>query len=586
MYVPLRNHSHYSLLWSTNRCEQIIDKCVDQGHDSIGLTDIHSISGAIRFIQKCQKKNVKPIIGCDIFLGDSYLTLICLNNQGWHELLKLISRSNDDDHFKNVAQIDFDSLVEIITPDNFACVDGYIGSQFHHSQDRNSYVSQMKEKFNNYFLEIDKISNSEYLEVLEDLKKSIQEIDPQENFTIPCTSTNYANREDHIDHKLLMCVQLKTTYKKLLEKAEDIEYLKFLRNNTYYIKSPEEIEEHYSEKSIQNLKKISDLCSPLDVLSKPLLPHFDCPKGLTENEYLKELCREGWRSLIGPVIDKSLHEKYKDRVLEELGIIEKANLAGYFLIVQDYVNHFKKDGCLVGPSRGSAGGSLVSYLIGITLIDPIKYDLLFSRFYNEGRNTEDHVALPDIDVDFPPDRREDVIEYLNEKYGKENVCQMVTFGRLAGRSILKEVMRVNESCSFDQMNTITSKIPQEASISDLLENMENPSVIRWVLENDRESLIDYCWINDEGDLEGDFANVFKQALRMEGIYRTQGKHAAGVVIGSNPIDTLCPMIRSKNDVKIAAFEMKDLEASGGVKFDILGVSALRKCYETIQEINK
>ena len=285
-------------------------------------------------------------------------------------------------------------------------------------------------------------------------------------------------------------------------------------------------------------------------------------------------------------VDPSKFDEYKDRVLKELEVIKKANLAGYFLIVQDYVNHFRDLGCLVGPARGSGGGSLVCYLTGITLIDPIEYGLLFERFYNEGRNTEDHVSLPDIDVDFPPDYRDDVIQYLKDKYGESRVCQMLTFGKLAGRSIIKEVLRVNESCGFEQMNQITDKIPNEAAISDLLEEMENPSVIRWALENDKNALIDYCWIDDDGKLQGEYAKAFEQAMRMEGIFKTQGKHAAGVVIASDDLQEICPMVKSsRSSEQIAGMEMGDLEAIGCVKFDILGVNLLKKISETIHEVN-
>ena len=163
---------------------------------------------------------------------------------------------------------------------------------------------------------------------------------------------------------------------------------------------------------------------------------------------------------------------------------------------------------------------------------------------------------------------------------------MLTFGRLAGRSIIKEVMRVNESCGFEQMNEITAKIPNEAAISDLLENMDEPSVIRWVLENDKDSLADYCWLNDDGQLEGEYARVFEQAMRMEGIFKTQGKHAAGVVIASDTLDQICPMVKaSRSEEKIAGMEMGDLEAIGCVKFDILGVSLLQKISNTVGDIN-
>jgi len=193
---------------------------------------------------------------------------------------------------------------------------------------------------------------------------------------------------------------------------------------------------------------------------------------------------------------------------------------------------------------------------------------------------EAQASLPDIDVDFPPDQRENVISYLKEKYGHDRVCQMLTFGRLQGRSALKEVLRVNESCGFDQMNEITNKIPQEAAISDKLEEMDEPSVIRWALENDADSLREYCW-EEDGELRGDFARDFAQALRIEGTFKTQGKHAAGVVVSSIDLNKLCPMVKeTRGNEKIAGMEMGDLEAIGAVKFDILGVNLLKKIHET------
>tara|TARA_R100000808_G_scaffold24749_1_gene58027 strand:- start:844 stop:1686 length:843 start_codon:yes stop_codon:yes gene_type:complete len=193
---------------------------------------------------------------------------------------------------------------------------------------------------------------------------------------------------------------------------------------------------------------------------------------------------------------------------------------------------------------------------------------------------EAKASLPDIDVDFPPDQRENVIIYLKEKYGEDRVCQMLTFGRLQGRSALKEVLRVNESCSFDQMNDITNKIPQEAAISDKLEEMDEPSVIRWALENDPDTLREYCW-EEDGELHGDFARDFAQALRIEGTFKTQGKHAAGVVVSSIDLNNLCPMVKeTRGNEKIAGMEMGDLEAIGAVKFDILGVNLLKKIHET------
>ena len=217
--------------------------------------------------------------------------------------------------------------------------------------------------------------------------------------------------------------------------------------------------------------------------------------------------------------------------------------------------------------------------MGITKIDPIEYDLLFERFYNSGRNTGDHVSLPDIDIDVPGKKRDEIIEYLKEKYGSENVSQMITFGRLQGRSALKEVLRINEACSFSEMNEITKSLPNEADISDQLQEMdeEDRSIIRWSLINNPEELRDFCFINELNELDGDYAKFFDQAIRMEGTFKSQGKHPAGIVISREKLGNVCPMVNHKSgEEKIAGLEMSDLESLGHVKFDVLGINLLDK----------
>ncbi|NBP14759.1 hypothetical protein EBU95_10230 [bacterium] len=313
-----------------------------------------------------------------------------------------------------------------------------------------------------------------------------------------------------------------------------------------------------------------------------MLPKFKCPNNLSEEDYLKELCRKGWKSLLidkGKVFDEVNKQKYLDRFKEEFDVIKNANLFGYFLIVQDIIKHVHDSNWLSGPGRGSAAGCLISYLIGITQIDPIEFDLLFARFYNAGRNTDDHISLPDIDIDVPANHRDDVIKYLKDKYGNDRVSQMITFGRLQGRSAIKEVLRVNEACSFAEMNAITKVIPNEAEISDQLAEMDDDdrSIIRWALINNADELQDFCRINEDGSLDGDYAEYFEQAIKLEGTFKTQGKHAAGVVISKEQLHKVCPMVKQKgSSEKIAGLEMVDLEALGHVKFDVLGLTLLDK----------
>jgi DNA polymerase-3 subunit alpha len=236
---------------------------------------------------------------------------------------------------------------------------------------------------------------------------------------------------------------------------------------------------------------------------------------------------------------------------------------------------------LPGPGRGSAAGCLVSYLIGITSIDPIKYHLLFDRFYNSGRNTKDRVSMPDIDVDVPIEKREDIITYIKNKYGNNQVSQMVTFNTIKGRGAIKDVLRVYGNISFEEMNRITKNIPDEAKIADELQEMKDEygeaSIIRWALENQGEKLKDWCHIDENNELQGPLAKRFEQAIRLEGTKVNQSKHAAGVVIADTDLSTICPTIYdTKTKTKIAGMEMEDLESIGIVKFDILGVAMLDK----------
>lgn len=610
MWFPTRVHSHYSLLQSTLKPKNIVKIAKELGYDAVSLTDFCSISGAVKFSQECEANGIKGVLGCEIVVSSGTITLLCKNKDAWVQLLEIVSICNDAENYKKTPTISLDRLSEVISDKNdFICIDGYAGSslfyemvekpkEIYKSSDYNeagkflnrdwksnavNHISKYRKIFGkDYYLEINRL-DAEFpaSDLISNCLVELQDSIDFNNIIAGCP-VYYGKQKDAIDHQLILCTKMKTTLSKadaVLEKEDNYELTRFFKSNSYHLTEKEKIKESYRKVYVDNVKKINKACEEYTILSAPRLPQFDCPKGLSQIEYVKDLCRQGWRSILadsGKVDKPEDIEKYKNRVLEELEVIEEADLAGYFLIVHDYVNEFRSRGCLVGPGRGSAAGCLVSYLIGITLIDPIEYNLLFSRFYNRARVG----SLPDIDIDFPPDVRDDVITYLNDKYGDSKVCQMLTFGRLQGKSALKEVLRVNDSCSFDQMNEITKTLPQEASISDKLEDMDEPSVIRWALENDPDSLREFCWMDDDS-LKGDYAKEFEQAMRIEGTFKTQGKHAAGVVVSSVDLDGVCPMVKAtRSNEKIAGMEMNDLEAVGAVKFDILGVNLLKKIHET------
>jgi len=528
-WFPLINYTHYSLLQAFSKPKDLVSKCVSNGYSACGIADYKSLSGCVSFFKSCKAEGIKPILGCSF---DKY-TLFAKNRDGWFDLISIVS-SIDEDGNPNI-----DLSKEVIRKRNILCLSSKSGS--------NSYA---------------------YNNLLPD--------------------SYYTNREDADFHRILLCSSLKTTLSKINKELRSNSsdnphpFDRFFDKNNHQVFSREDLGNvGFSKHDEKIFEEISSEFEEYNILSNPMLPEFKCPNGVTEEEYLKELCRIGWKKHLVQQnkINDQNKQKYLDRFNEEFGVIKNANLFGYFLIVQDIIKHVNDQGWLSGPGRGSAAGCLISYLLGITKIDPLEYDLLFSRFYNDGRNTKGNISLPDIDMDVPSNKRDQVIDYLKQKYGNENVSQMITFGRLQGRSAIKEILRVHEACSFMEMNAITKHIPNEAEISDQLAEMdeEEKSIIKWSLINNSKELSPYCHINDKGELEGDYAQFFKQAIEIEGTFKTQGKHAAGVVISAEPLHTVCPMVKQKDsNEKIAGLEMSDLEALGHVKFDVLGLSLLDK----------
>jgi len=623
-FSPLHLHTHYSLLDGLSKPSQVAERCEELGYDACAVTDHGTISGAVSFVRAMLDKNIKPILGCEFYLSQqdatlkektnrtlSHLVVLAKNRQGWDDLIELVSRSNKDDVFYFKPRIDLDILEEHNIKKNLISFSGHPGSDL-----ANVLFTDWKQAYNcNTYEEVQSFLKPDWKDQASTLAKRYESIFRKGNFFIeiqlidqdnssasrlvgeclrqvsketgiPPVATadsHYPRKEDAADQRILLCSAMKTTLRKVEEKlqsGDDVGLSGFFRSNNFHIPSLEEMKEIHTDEEIINTGKIADMCEEYDILGAPNLPKFSCPDNMTEEEYLRHLCRQGWKSRLkrlGKVSTKESETVYVERIKKELEVIKDANLSGYFLIVRDIVSYVKSKGWLPGPGRGSAAGCLVSYLIGITQVDPIEYGLIFERFYNAGRNTDDRISLPDIDIDVPTTRRDEVIDYIKSKYGYDNVSQMITFGRLQGRSALKEVLRVHNACSYDEMNFITKSLPQEHEISDQLQDMEESSVIRWTLLHQPEVLSDHCRILEDGSLEGEHARLFEQAIRIEGTYKSQGKHAAGVVISSRKLNEVCPMVReTKGAERIAGMEMVDLEAMGHVKFDILGVNLLDK----------
>lgn len=387
----------------------------------------------------------------------------------------------------------------------------------------------------------------------------------------------YANKEDSILHQIAICSGFKTTLKK--SKNIDLgEYRKFFDRDDFHFKRMDET--NCTKAQIENTDKLISQLKDYTILSQPKLPKVDCGN-MNENDYLTQLCRNGWKAKLSHLKGDTKQE-YVNRIKYELSIIHGFNLSGYFLIVEDIVRYVRDNGWMPGPGRGSAGGCLVSYLLSITEIDPIPYDLLFSRFLNSGRFSKDNISLPDIDIDVPTKHRDQIIEYLKTKYGHDKVCQMITLGRLQGRAALKEVLRICSDLSQAEMNELTKALPQESAISDDLEEMEIKSIILWALENTPAKLEKWCKLDKENNLVGELSDLFSLAIRIEGTYKSQGKHPAGVVISNQDLIEDAPLIKDTNGDRVVGFEMSDLDKAGLTKFDILGINLLDKVMEITQ----
>lgn len=607
-YIPLHCHSMFSLLDGLSKPEQMAQRCKEINASACALTDHGNIAGAIKFYTAMKNAGIKPLLGCELYICEqdptikekenrhlSHFLILAKNYNGWKDLIRIVSESNKPEHYYHKPRLDLKTLSRLDSG-NLIVITGHLGStladilldEYTLKPDwlnlGIAHVKYLKENFSDVFLEA-QLMDKDNLTVQVELTNAVRQIGKQTETKVICTpDAHYCKKEDAIDQRILLCNNLKMTFPDISRKLsndQDVPMGCFFTSDNYHILSQEEIAVLHTEEEIANTQFVANLIEEYDILSKPQLPPFDCPAGFDDAEYLRELCRKGWKEKIANVIPKEEHQKYVDRIKYELDVLQGANLSSYFLIVQDIVNYVREKGWLPGPGRGSAAGCLVSYLIGITSIDPIKYNLIFDRFYNAGRNTKDRISMPDIDVDVPINKRELIIEYIKNKYGSDKVSQMVTFNTIKGRGALKDVLRVYGNVGFEEMNKITQNIPDEAKIADELQEMKDEtgeaSIIRWALENNADKLREWCYIDENGELQGPLAKRFEQAIRLEGTKSNQSKHAAGIAISAKPLNELCPMVYdSKNSQLIAGMEMQDLESIGIIKFDVLGIAYLDK----------
>lgn len=564
MFVHLHTHSHYSLLDGLGTVDNLIAKAKEQGATALALTDHGVMYGAIEFYQKCKKADIKPIIGVEAYLAKNSLTdknpkekpyhiiLLAKNNQGYKNLLKLTTIAHLEGFYYK-PRIDWKTLQEhneglIATT---ACLNGPVARHLKANQmeTARTNVKKLIKTFgqDNVYLEIQSRNMPEQALVNEGMKKLAKEFD------LPLIATNdihYIESEDDQAHDVLLCIQTK-------HKQADKDRMSYLGED-YSMYSEGKFKELFPDnpEAIENTQKLADRCNVDIELGVIQLPHYDLPEGVTADEQLRRLSIEGVKKRFGHEAD-DMPVEIKERMDYELSVIEKTGFSAYFLIVQDFVNWAKSQEIVVGPGRGSAAGSLVSYLIGITNIDPLQYDLIFERFLNPER-----ISMPDIDLDFADTRRDEVIRYVEKKYGEDHVAQIITFGTMAARAAVRDVGRVL-GYSYGYCDQVAKLIPMFTSLKEALETVED---LKKIYEDDLEA-----------------QRLLDMAKKVEGLARHSSTHACAVLITKDPLTNYTPLQYASGDDKtiVSQYSMHPVEDLGLLKMDFLGLKNLTIIEQTI-----
>ena len=555
-FTHLHVHTEYSLLDGSNKIKEYVDRVKALGMDSAAITDHGVMYGVIDFYRAARAAGINPILGCEVYVapgsrfdreagsGDDryyHLVLLAENNQGYSNLMKIVSKGFVEGFYYK-PRVDL-SLLEkyhegIIALS--ACLAGEVARFLTRGmyEDAKKAALRYQDIFGkgNFFLELQDHGIPEQQNVNQQLLKMHRETGIE---LVATNDVHYTLAEDAQPHDVLLCLQ---TGKKLADE-DRMRY----EGGQYYVKSPEEMERlfPYAPEALENTHKIAQRCHVEIEFGVTKLPKFDVPECYTSWEYLNELCFRGLAERYQPVT-----EELKERLNYELSTIRNMGYVDYFLIVWDFIKYARDHDIMVGPGRGSAAGSLVAYTLGITQLDPIRYDLLFERFLNPER-----VSMPDIDVDFCFERRQEVIDYVRRKYGDDCVVQIVTFGTLAARGVIRDVGRVMD-LPYAQVDTIAKMIPQELNITIDKALQMNPE-LKKVYEDQKE-------IHD----------LIDTAKRLEGLPRHTSMHAAGVVISQKDVSEYVPLSRASDGSIVTQFTMTTLEELGLLKMDFLGLRTL------------
>ena len=568
-FTHLHVHTEYSLLDGSSKISELLLRARELGMDSLAITDHGVMYGVIDFYKKAKEVGVKPILGCEIYVApgsrfdreqsrgeDRYYHLVLLaeNNQGYKNLMKIVTRGFTEGYYYK-PRVDYEILERyhegIIALS--ACLAGEIPNKIlkEDYEGARAAARRMNELFGpgNFFLELQDHGLRQQTQVNSVIMRMSKELD------IPLVVTNdvhYIKEEDAVPHDLLLCIQTG----KLVTDEDRMRY----EGGQFFLKSEEEMQKvfPYAREALENTHKIAERCNVEIVFGEQKVPKFDVPEGYDAFSYLKELCEEGLVKRYGDPPPEDL----KERLAYELDTIRNMGYVDYFLIVWDFIRFAKSQGIAVGPGRGSAAGSIVSYCLEITDIDPIRYQLIFERFLNPER-----VSMPDIDIDFCYERRQEVIDYVYEKYGKDKVVQIITFGTMAARMAVRDVGRVM-NIPYAQVDKVAKMIPMELGITIEKALNHNPE-LRQAYEADEVT-----------------KNLIDMSMRLEGLPRHTSIHAAGVVIGSEPLDEFVPLSRGADNVITTQFTMTTIEELGLLKMDFLGLRTLTVIQDAVRMVEK
>ena len=566
-FTHLHVHTEYSLLDGSNKVKELVARTKELGMDSVAITDHGVMYGVIEFYKTAMAAGIRPIIGCEVYVAPksrfdkagqqdnkyNHLVLLAENNTGYHNLMKLVSRGFTEGFYYK-PRVDMEVLREyhegIIALS--ACLAGIVPEYIQKGlyEDAKLKALELEEVFGkgNFFLELQDHGIPAQKTVNQSLLRMSQETGIE---LVATNDIHYTYAEDEKPHDILLCIQTG-------KKVADEDRMRY-EGGQYYIKSEEEMRKlfPYAKQACDNTHKIAERCHVDIEFGKYKLPEFPVPEGYDAWSYLNKLTWDGLaRRYEHP--DDTL----KERLEYELSTIKNMGFVDYFLIVWDFIHYAKSQGIAVGPGRGSAAGSLVSYCLEITDLDPIKYNLLFERFLNPNR-----VTMPDIDVDFCFERRQEVIDYVVEKYGKDRVVQIVTFGTLAARGVIRDVGRVLD-LPYAQVDTVAKMIPSELNITIESALRKNPELKKTY------------------DSDPVIHELIDMSKRLEGLPRHTSTHAAGVVISPKAVDEFVPLSRGVDDCVTTQFTMTTLEELGLLKMDFLGLRTLTVIQNAVNLINR